>query len=382
MTIPLTDSELETAISEIIVSQKFSSKEAQALRNVPRDQKVKLVQFHANRNQRKANGLKVPSTPQVKAQTTAILQSQTSISMLEEGDIEADPDPFGKIPTELSLANGTEPKRSSLLMQTRALKRQRDTAEISPFGAKHHGIIQCLMDAIRPQEDRLLEDKDIMDCVGRVFEDRENKSADLEDDDEFGSPRSMSSGSQLSISRSTTYNPLHPDNVSALSPQHNKNIKTKSNAVHSRRPRFVCKSVEEMQVYTVSEAIEFMLQEMWKEDASQTLYQKVVKYAATHWKAKIFAVGIERKDRTYRLKSFRKCFMGTQGVDFVLLLQFVNTQSADKRESACDLLNSWVTRGFIRHVTGDHRFKDEELFYEVDDEAISKKCQKLDGDSR
>mmetsp|Transcript_57169 Transcript_57169/g.66838 ORF Transcript_57169/g.66838 Transcript_57169/m.66838 type:complete len:583 (-) Transcript_57169:1040-2788(-) len=69
--------------------------------------------------------------------------------------------------------------------------------------------------------------------------------------------------------------------------------------------------------------------------------------------------GIEIKDRTYHLLKYKECFVGSEVVDFLLLHNLANSRLTGLRigqvlGTICDM---------FEHVTGDHEFKDEYLFY-------------------
>ena len=67
--------------------------------------------------------------------------------------------------------------------------------------------------------------------------------------------------------------------------------------------------------------------------------------------------GVEIKDRKYGISTFKRCFIGSEAVDWI-----VNHQDA-AREEAVAMGKELVRRGIVRHVTDDHDFEDRYLFY-------------------
>mmetsp|Transcript_27823 Transcript_27823/g.67361 ORF Transcript_27823/g.67361 Transcript_27823/m.67361 type:complete len:1915 (+) Transcript_27823:417-6161(+) len=75
--------------------------------------------------------------------------------------------------------------------------------------------------------------------------------------------------------------------------------------------------------------------------------------------AKKLRMGIQIKDRRYRLKTYRRCFIGSEAVDFLVQASF-----ALSRDDAVDLCQRIMQElHIIEHVTRGHTFKDEYLFY-------------------
>jgi len=74
--------------------------------------------------------------------------------------------------------------------------------------------------------------------------------------------------------------------------------------------------------------------------------------------------GISISDRNYHGKVYKKCFIGSDMVDWLLKNGFAST-----REDAVRLGNDLLKHNVFRHVTSDHDFKDEYLFYRfIEDE--------------
>jgi len=67
--------------------------------------------------------------------------------------------------------------------------------------------------------------------------------------------------------------------------------------------------------------------------------------------------GIEIKDRWYNLKLYHQCFIGSEAVEWLMQTQQVS------KKVALLLGQLLVAKNIIHHVTDDHDFKDEYLFY-------------------
>ena len=66
-------------------------------------------------------------------------------------------------------------------------------------------------------------------------------------------------------------------------------------------------------------------------------------------------VYIHVKDRKYRQKLYKECFVGSMAVDF-----FVNSSMANSRKEAVQLGRQLVQQlNLFQHVVGDHQFKDD-----------------------
>eukprot|EP00937_MAST-01D_sp_MAST-1D-sp2_P000302 g302.t1 len=68
------------------------------------------------------------------------------------------------------------------------------------------------------------------------------------------------------------------------------------------------------------------------------------------------AVAVE--DRQYRMKTYKKCFLGTSAVSWML-----RSSHAKSEAEALALGNKMLQTGLLWHVTGDHDFKNQKLFY-------------------
>lgn len=76
-----------------------------------------------------------------------------------------------------------------------------------------------------------------------------------------------------------------------------------------------------------------------------------------------FRSNVDIKDRKYRLKTFKQCFVGSEGVDYLL-----ETGHAQTREDAVQLGRSLAHEfNLFQHVTGDHEFLDDYKFYKFVD---------------
>ena len=67
--------------------------------------------------------------------------------------------------------------------------------------------------------------------------------------------------------------------------------------------------------------------------------------------------GLDIRDRRYRLNFYRTCFVGSEAVDWLVRKQHFT------REEALEFGQILMERGIIFHVTDEHSFRDEFLFY-------------------
>jgi hypothetical protein len=74
--------------------------------------------------------------------------------------------------------------------------------------------------------------------------------------------------------------------------------------------------------------------------------------------AEKFKNNVKLSDRSYRLKTYKQCFVGSEAVDYL-----VHSGATSNREDAVVLGNAFLEMHLIEHVLRDHPFKDEYLFY-------------------
>eukprot|EP00123_Amoebidium_parasiticum_P021753 comp73140_c0_seq1/m.48180 comp73140_c0_seq1/g.48180 ORF comp73140_c0_seq1/g.48180 comp73140_c0_seq1/m.48180 type:complete len:267 (-) comp73140_c0_seq1:371-1171(-) len=67
---------------------------------------------------------------------------------------------------------------------------------------------------------------------------------------------------------------------------------------------------------------------------------------------------LDIRNRKYRFVTYRDCFVGCEAVSAM-----IDNGYAQDREDAIRLGNLLVQEGYIEHVTKDHTFKDDKLFY-------------------
>jgi len=81
--------------------------------------------------------------------------------------------------------------------------------------------------------------------------------------------------------------------------------------------------------------------------------------------------GVEIKDRRSNLKSFDKCFVGSEAVDWLMEYEKAT------REEAILMGKLMVSERLIHHVLDEHGFKDGPLFYRfyADEDTTSKPDQ-------
>lgn len=72
--------------------------------------------------------------------------------------------------------------------------------------------------------------------------------------------------------------------------------------------------------------------------------------------------GVEIKTRRYKLKLYQRCFLGNEAVDWIV--ETIKVSRAD----AVKIGQKMLEKGLINHVTNDHQFKDESLFYRFDED--------------
>jgi Domain found in Dishevelled, Egl-10, and Pleckstrin (DEP) len=71
-----------------------------------------------------------------------------------------------------------------------------------------------------------------------------------------------------------------------------------------------------------------------------------------------FKNNVKVEDRTYRLKTYKQVFVGTEAVDYL-----VDSGATTTREDAVELGKALQEMHIFEHVLRDHEFKDEYLFY-------------------
>lgn len=76
---------------------------------------------------------------------------------------------------------------------------------------------------------------------------------------------------------------------------------------------------------------------------------------------------LEIRDRTYSLRTYPFCFCGNELVDY-FVRRFGIT-----REQAVRLGKQLLAKDLIRHVTGEHDFLDQSLFYSFNEERKAEK---------
>lgn len=64
------------------------------------------------------------------------------------------------------------------------------------------------------------------------------------------------------------------------------------------------------------------------------------------------------KDRTFRMKTYKNCFVGSEAVDFLTRMAYAKNEA-----DSITLGNRLMEMGILHHVTKDHAFKNEGLFY-------------------
>jgi Domain found in Dishevelled, Egl-10, and Pleckstrin (DEP) len=74
--------------------------------------------------------------------------------------------------------------------------------------------------------------------------------------------------------------------------------------------------------------------------------------------------GLHIADRTHMLRSYPRCFVGREAVDWLVATRGVS------RSEALRLGRSLVAVGLIQHVLEEHDFKDGDFFYRLADNTV------------
>ena len=72
--------------------------------------------------------------------------------------------------------------------------------------------------------------------------------------------------------------------------------------------------------------------------------------------------GVEIKTRRCKLKLYQRCFLGNEAVDWIVKKVKVS------REDAVALGQKMIDKGIFQHVSNEHQFKDEQLFYRFNED--------------
>ena len=82
--------------------------------------------------------------------------------------------------------------------------------------------------------------------------------------------------------------------------------------------------------------------------------------------AKVFRECVDIGDRRFRLKTYKRCFVGREAVDML-----VNTRVANTRSEAVEFGRTLAREmNLFSHVTGDHAFCDDYLFFRFNDAGV------------
>lgn len=72
--------------------------------------------------------------------------------------------------------------------------------------------------------------------------------------------------------------------------------------------------------------------------------------------------GVEIKTRRHKLKLYQRCFVGSEAVDWIVKYTKVS------RSDAVKIGQKMIEKSLVDHVTSDHPFKDENLFYRFNED--------------
>eukprot|EP00467_Chlorarachnion_reptans_P025583 CAMPEP_0114505700 /NCGR_PEP_ID=MMETSP0109-20121206/11000_1 /TAXON_ID=29199 /ORGANISM="Chlorarachnion reptans, Strain CCCM449" /LENGTH=569 /DNA_ID=CAMNT_0001684171 /DNA_START=139 /DNA_END=1848 /DNA_ORIENTATION=- len=84
--------------------------------------------------------------------------------------------------------------------------------------------------------------------------------------------------------------------------------------------------------------------------------------------ARILAENLDIKDRTYRFKTYKSCFIGSDAVTWM-----VHNRYARDRKHAVKLVTKLTRLGVVAHVVKEHNFKDDYLFFRINESKIPSK---------
>lgn len=77
-------------------------------------------------------------------------------------------------------------------------------------------------------------------------------------------------------------------------------------------------------------------------------------------------LGLDIKDRRYRVKIYKSCFVGNQCVAWL-----IENKIAENEQKAVEIGNQLMDRGIIAHVTKDHRFLNKNYFYKFNKQKMA-----------
>eukprot|EP00958_Prasinococcus_capsulatus_P015433 scaffold1643_cov390-Prasinococcus_capsulatus_cf.AAC.12 len=81
--------------------------------------------------------------------------------------------------------------------------------------------------------------------------------------------------------------------------------------------------------------------------------------------------GVETKDREYRLRTYKDCFLGSDAVMWLLK----NTEARTVRH-AIHLGNKLIAQGFFHHVVHEHLLENKKLFYRFNTDVMNQRAAK------
>lgn len=68
------------------------------------------------------------------------------------------------------------------------------------------------------------------------------------------------------------------------------------------------------------------------------------------------------RDRKWKLKTYKSCFVGSEIIDVIIEMKF-----ASNKDQAIEFGNKLLNSNLICHVENDHIFKNEKLYYKFTD---------------
>eukprot|EP00483_Globobulimina_turgida_P001846 UN01848 len=133
-------------------------------------------------------------------------------------------------------------------------------------------------------------------------------------------------------------------------------------------------SIQSLTFDTYVKALQFILCDLWYiyDELSRNIYLQIINAISMVEKAKILSIGIESKNRLKNLKKYRKCFVGSQAVTFL-----VNSKLAANRKAAVRLGNMFYKKKWLIHVRNEYAFEDKDIFYRMVDDEVENRLDEL-----
>eukprot|EP00485_Elphidium_margaritaceum_P003613 CAMPEP_0202698964 /NCGR_PEP_ID=MMETSP1385-20130828/12195_1 /ASSEMBLY_ACC=CAM_ASM_000861 /TAXON_ID=933848 /ORGANISM="Elphidium margaritaceum" /LENGTH=1079 /DNA_ID=CAMNT_0049355797 /DNA_START=9 /DNA_END=3248 /DNA_ORIENTATION=+ len=301
------------------------------------------------------------------------------------------------------------------------------------FGAEHTSAMCQLVNGVKSRLSQLGHDTSVLDCIYKAFDVEEEeqsqqqqqqqqqhqngdtaavtaaaaateqKTADIDDDadddvvvDDTMENADLFSDDEVSArylrQATNTMNRQHMSRFASMDADDDDAIggflangtqRHRTSSIHFGRvnreefdKKYICKTTTNVSYSSFIEVIEYMLTVLWEKAYTQSLYEIVVQRISYCHKAKLFSIGVEKKSKFVKMKRVQNCFVGAEGIDWLIEAKFVK-DTEDRRERATDLGNALLTKKYIKPVIAEKgsKFKDDKnLFYLFNDDLIDKDC--------